>query len=192
MTSYPSSQIEGDPEVLDTPSIANANERGLSQLVNVAIAASAAALPPLVDSDKVKPIKRLTIGHRRMIALHLQGYSNTEIASTLERSPATVGAVLRNPTTRELIDKTVGEFDDRLKALIPLSIIAIRDGLKDVDNKVRLQAVDRLYKATGRFREHDENEKSAEDVVREIIKLRHGDAEVTIARETNGQASRRS
>ena len=164
-------------------SIAN-TDRGISSYVDIGAAVAAAALPPSVDPDKVKPIKRLTVKHRRMIGLYLQGETYSEIAASLRCHPATVGAVMRNPTTEKLLERAYSECDERLKALAPLAVRAIRDSLKDPDNKVKLQGVDRLFKATGRFRDDPMGRESAEDVVREIIKIRHRDgSEVTIAKE---------
>ena len=140
--------------------------------------------PYYSGNSKAKPIKQLKVKHRRMIALYLQGYTYAEIASALGlKSSATVGVVITNPTTRGLLDEAFREHDDHLRALVPLARDAIRDGLKDPDAKTRLGAVDRLFRAVGKYRDNPDDHMGAEDVVKRIIQVRHGDAEVTIAEE---------
>jgi hypothetical protein len=119
-----------------------------------------------------------------MIALYLAGCSYEEIAGEMECAAVTVGAVIRNPTSQALIQAAYKEHDERLRTLVPLSITAIRDGLTDKDKRVKLQAVDRLYRALGKYRDNPEDEETAEDVVRRIIRIRsEGKVEVVVGEE---------
>lgn len=156
--------------------------KGISDLVKLGEITAVNVIPPAPTKRGDKPIKRLTIKHRRMLALHLQGYSNIEIAASLECNPQTVGAIIRNPTSKILLERAYEEYQDRLKALIPLQVAAIRDGLIDNDPRVKLQAVDRhqsAMKEMGR----GQGEVTAEDVIRRIIRIRNGEQEIVIAEE---------
>lgn len=157
--------------------------RGIADLVRLGEITASSIPPVAVRAKGQRPIKRLTVQHRRMIALHLQGCTPDEISEDSGRRVSTVKAVLRNPTSQVLIQRAYEESDDSLKNLVPLSHFAIRSGLMDNDNRVKLQAVDRLYRALGKYRDSPEGETSAEDVVRRIIRIRHGDMEIAVGEE---------
>jgi hypothetical protein len=172
--------VDGRPGKVEESSEPDSSGPSEPALFNIA---EIVALTPPPNDSKVKPIKRLTVMHRRMIALYLQGHSYQEIGVALQRNPNTVGAVIRNPASQAIIEKAFAECDNNLKALTPLATEAIRESLRDEDNKVKLQAVDRLYRALGKYRDNPDADTTAEDVVRRIITHRHGDSEVVIAEE---------
>ena len=158
-------------------------DRGLSALVNIPASVASNPPPPDLAEGTVKPIKKLKVKHRRMIALYLQGYNYNEIARALGCNPVTVGAVIRNPTVRGVLERAYSEYDHQLKALVPLGIDAIRDCLLSGEERVRLQAVDRLFGAIEQSDKKRSTDTTAEDVIRRIISVRHGDSEVTVADE---------
>ena len=168
-----------DPEVRSTPPDEDGGG-GVSGLVRIPYSVAANPLPPLVDESKVKHI-HLTPTHRRMIALHLRGYNHTEIARALGCHPATVGAVLRNPAAQALLERAFREYDESLKALVPLAIDAMRDGLLSPEARVQGMFVDKLFKVLGKYKDETDAEYTAEDVVQRIIKMRNGDQEITFA-----------
>ena len=135
--------------------------------------------------SKVRPLKKLTVKHRRIVALYLGGHTNAEIAATLEIHPGTVYAVLSNPTTKGILEDAYKDHLQDLRALVPNSIGAIRGAMDDPDPRIQLAGVDRLYKGLDVMRPQDEREGTAEDVVRRIIHIRsEGKTEVMIAEET--------
>lgn len=140
---------------------------------------------PLSNDSKVKPIKRLTMRHRRIVALFLQGIKESEIAIATGYRTATIYAVLKNPAVTPILDKAFEDADARLKAMAGLATDAVRDAMIDSDNEVRLKGVDRWAKMTGRFKDTPDGPASAEDVVQRLIQLRHEDGklELTIAEE---------
>ncbi len=133
-------------------------------------------LQPSIAGRKIKPIKRLTVKHRRMVALYCMGYSNKTIAEALDCNPTTVGIVLRNPTVQPLLDTAYADSQRELRALVPLGNEVIRKRLQLGD----LKAVDRLYTALNKGSSGGEGVVTAEDVVERIIRIRHGDVEVTV------------
>lgn len=149
-----------------------------SALVSSTEAASMSAVPPRVSDSKVRPIKRFTIEHRRCVALYVQGKSHVEIAAIMDRKPAWVSAVLTNPTTRALMSRVYERAEQRLQDLMPVAVEVIREGLLAPDHNTRFKALDRYHKAvelTG-----SKGETTAEDVIERVIKVRHGDTEVTV------------
>jgi hypothetical protein len=130
-----------------------------------------------------RPIRRLKVKHRRMISLFMQGYSYKQIAMQLGCRPETVGAVIRNPAARAILDRAYAEHEQTLKALVPLTTGVLRRGLLDPDVEVGLKATDQLYKMLGKYKAAETSGASAEDVIRRIITMRNGDQEVTIAEE---------
>lgn len=160
-------------------------DKGISDYVNVACAVSLGTLPPPVPDGRVKPLKKLTIRHRRMIALHIQGYTAAEIARALDCHPGTVGVVLRNPTVQPILEMVYADYERELKALFPLGIRALRTGLLSTNDRIALSASDQLFRVQGRYTPDKAGERDATDTVREIIRLRHeaSGTDITIARE---------
>jgi hypothetical protein len=155
----------------------------LSDYIDIAYAVQKAAIPPKVEG-RVRPLRRLTVEHRRMVALHLQGYSTNEIAHSLGKHPGTVGAVLRNPTTLALLESVYEDYERELRALFPLGIKALRRGLLSESERIALTASDQLWRVHGRYKHSEEGERDASDTVQELIRLRHeaSGTDITIAR----------
>lgn len=151
-------------------------DTGSALLANVDIAKL--VLQPSIAGRKLRPIKRLTVKHRRMVALYCMGRTYGEIADILDCRPATVGAVIRNPAVQPLLDSAFTDAQRELRALVPLGNEVIRRRLQVGD----LRAVDRLYMALNKSTS-GASETTAEDVVQRIIRLRHGDVEVTVGEE---------
>lgn len=132
----------------------------------------------------VKPIKRFKMIHRRCVALHIQGLSNAEIAAALGKKPQWVSAVLNNPTTRHLLNRVYDLAEDRLRDLMPRAVEVIREGLQAPDHNTRLKTLDRYHAALKLVQE--KGGESAEDVIQRVIRVRHGDVEVTVGEQHGG------
>lgn len=133
---------------------------------------SSATLPCLSDLPIAgeAPFRRLSMRHRRVVALHLAGYSGVQIDTALGCSSGYAGSVLRNPRTKPLLDAAYAEYERELIALFPKGIETIRRHLDNVDGQIALRAVDLLFKATGRYRGiEDAPQTTAEDVIERIL-----------------------
>jgi hypothetical protein len=144
-----------------------------------------AALPPASSLPKVRPYKRLCYLKRRVVALHLQGETREKISKALGIAPATVGIILRNPTTQAVISDELSFTDDDLRALKPLVVERLRTTLRrPSDQRVGLQAVDLYMKTQHQYKDRPDKARTAEDVIQEILKIRtEGPADITIARQ---------
>lgn len=99
--------------------------------------------------DGSKPLKNLGARHQRIIALYLMGkFSGMEIAEHIGCSAATVYRTINDPKSKQLIDRYHSGVQMDLKALLPLAVDAVREGLTNKDPDVRLRAVDRYNKMT--------------------------------------------
>ncbi len=160
----------------------NGSGKGITDIIPIGKILARPVIPP-ARKNKVRPLKRLSIKQRRMIALHCQGYNADEIAADVGCKPGLVNAVIYNPTSKLLIDDALKQHEERLQTLIPLGIEAIRAGLTWPDPRIKLAAVDRLFRSLGKYRDNPEGDTTAEDVIRRVLKIRHGDVEVTVGEE---------
>lgn len=135
------------------------------------------SLPAITDFNVVKqaPFKRLRMKHRRIIALHVSGHSNVEIARMEETSPVTVSNVLNNPITKPILTSIYEQFDQELKALFPLAIDSMRDAMRDGEHKDALKAADLYFKTQGTYDKKEDVGHTAESII-ELILDNAGDA----------------
>ena len=99
----------------------------------------------------ILPLKKLNGRHQRIIALHLTGkFSGVRIAGMLGCSAFTVHRTLNDPMAQQIINDFHSSIEMDLKAMLPLAIEAVRDGLEHSDQDVRLRAVSRLESMVGR------------------------------------------
>ena len=117
-------------------------------------------------------IKTLNPRHIKAIQLHLQGSSLKEISERTCLSIWWISRILRSEPAKRLIAEYNAYFDQEFKALYTGSITAIREGLENPDIHVRLKAADMYLKAHGKYMDRQKGrEKSAEDVIRQIIEM---------------------
>ena len=141
-----------------------------------------AVLPAARDIDgsdlptvKQAPFKRLKMRHRRVIALHLQGVSNVDIASVLGSSQGYVSQVLRNPTVIPILQRCYEDFEQEFQSLTPLCIQALRDSLESDDPTHQLKAVDITFKRQGAYERKEDGRATAEDVIERILEIQGKD-----------------
>lgn len=104
----------------------------------------------------VVPLKKLNGRHQRIIALHLTGkFSGVKIAEMLNCSAFTIHRTLNDPMAQQIINDFHSSIEMDLKAMLPLAIDAVRDGLEHDDQDVRLRAVSKLESMLGRGTERD-------------------------------------
>lgn len=144
-------------------------------------------LPPSTPYPKkgIKPFGRLNIKHRRILALHMKGWSDEEIGKAMGVGAAAIQTTLRNPTTQDVLVDYLSGSAAELRALGPLVVERMRRTLTaPTDQRVGLQAVDLYNKTQHRYKDAPEAARTAEDVIQEILKIRtEGAADITIARQ---------
>lgn len=116
-------------------------------------------------------LKNLKTHHKLIIMLHLEGLSNSDIASEVGRSPGYVRWVLSRPIVQDVVDQYFELTDREFKTLYKLSVRAVRDALSDKqDIRVRLNAADKFFRAHGKYESRDQRKTtSAEEVVSDIM-----------------------
>lgn len=120
---------------------------------------------------KKAPFRRLKMRHRRVIACHIQGISNIDIAVSLGCSPGYVSQVLNNPTVIPILQRCYDEYETEFQALTPLCIAALRDSLESDDPTNQLKAVDLTFKRQGAYDKKESTAATAEDVIERILKI---------------------
>jgi hypothetical protein len=122
---------------------------------------------PVVKKDA--GFKRLKMKHRRIIALHLDGCSNVEIAVAMDANPAYISNVLNDPLVQKFLEDAYKDFDQEIKALTPGAIAAVRRNLDCGEGKLELKAADMAFKVNHRYAEKDDARQTAEDVIERMV-----------------------
>jgi hypothetical protein len=97
-----------------------------------------------------KGLKALTVKHRQIISLHLQGIAGTRIGKALNCSVGMVYHTINDPLAKKVIDHFISGVENDLEALLPLAVGAVRDGLNSGSTDTKLRAVDKFAKLSGR------------------------------------------
>lgn len=118
----------------------------------------------------IRNLAKLNQLHRVVVAMHLQGKKNVEIAEVLDKSAVWVSNVLTDPLVKELVDHCMAGVEGELEALFPMAVAAVRNGLSDENPLTALKAVDRFVGMSGRFAKK-EGSTSAEDVIKKALEL---------------------
>lgn len=101
-------------------------------------------------SEAGKGLKALTVKHRQIIALHLQGIAGTKIGETLHCTAGMVYHTINDPLAKKVIDHFITGVENDLEALLPLAVDAVRSGLRSGSDDTKLKAVDKFTKLSGR------------------------------------------
>lgn len=113
-------------------------------------------------------LKKLKPKHKKIIALHLAGWPNNDIADHMEMSATYIAIVLRDPLCQEVIHTMDDLHEEEFMRLRAFANDALRNALQPTKpDKVRLQAASIFYK-----RESVKAEKSgetAEDVMLKVL-----------------------
>ena len=105
-----------------------------------------------------KPLKNVTPRHLLIASKFMSGAGVNQIALAFRCRASTVSRILHDPQIAGLIKIGREAYDDELKNLLPLAVEAIRGALCDPSVKVRLAAVDRFARMTGKGTEPLEGE----------------------------------
>ena len=136
-------------------------------------------------SNGAKPLKKITLKHRLLIALFVRGYSNNEVALQLKMTPSWVSTLRHDPKISEIIDRHIAEADEHIAALMPKVAEKLSQILDSSDNQHVLGAIDKVLKTQAKYKEAggDQNLVTAEDVARQIIEVK-GEARITLEQGT--------
>lgn len=124
-------------------------------------------------------LNKLRPKHKMIIALHLQGYMNYEIANFVGFDEQHVSNVIMDPLAQEIINQHHASVDMKLQALMPMTVEVLRDALESPDMNVRLKAADKVMKNQGKYGDDgaSNNGGTAEDVIaRALERLADGHA----------------
>lgn len=114
-------------------------------------------------------LKKLSQKHKHIVALHLQSVSRMDIGAICGCTPEYVSMLLRQPLVQAYLKETEAYMDERLRALQGKSIDAIESGLDSGDGELQLKAARLQLEATGKLKQVADKERSAEDVVADIL-----------------------
>ena len=125
-----------------------------------------------IDTGSVR-LKKLKPIHKKIIALHLAGWPNNDIARYLDVNATWVCIVLRDPLSREVIASMDELHEQEFTRLRVAANEALRDALQPSQSmRTRLQAASIYYKRDASMGEKGE---TAEDVMQRV--LQHINAE---------------
>lgn len=121
--------------------------------------------------DGARSLQQLRPAHKQVIALHLSGYKNREIANLTDYTEAWISTLLRDPLAKELLEEAYSEQSQRLKALFADVVDSIKDGLdpKKSQIKDRLKASEVWHKLNSDLNEGGGSQDSAESIVSRIL-----------------------
>ncbi len=110
-------------------------------------------------------LEKLKPKHKQVIALHLQGISNNDIARVVGYDAAWVCTVLSDPLVQPYIDKFNDMTDREIAALKARATDVFREKLESTDERVALAAADKIFKATGGYVAEQQQGVSAGEVI---------------------------
>ena len=91
-------------------------------------------------------LQELKPKHCRMIAAHMEGVSNIEIAAMFDVTETTISRVLNDPLAQQLIKTLERGLTQELRGLLKLAIAALREAMSQADSDTKLKAIDRFEK----------------------------------------------
>jgi predicted transcriptional regulator len=127
---------------------------------------------------------------RKVLSLHLRGFTQKEIAKLLGRCEHHVSRICRERRYLEAFDAKLDTIDDEFLRLKPDALRALADSLHSREETVRLRASEIWFKLTGQGGygngADDRARVTAEDIAQAIIA---GHMKVTVTAEPVPQAS---
>lgn len=134
--------------------------------------------------DGAKTLEQIKPRHKQIIALHLSGYKNKEIAQVSGYTEAWISTLLRDPIVKELLEEAYNEQSQRLKALFSDVVDSLKDGLdpRKAQIKDRLKASEVWHKLNGDINKEGAGATdSAENIVGRILQeAKDGEVNVQI------------
>ena len=118
----------------------------------------------------LQPLKRLTPRHRAILALHLAGIPNREIAIRCRIKDATVSRIIHDPLGQAFLQAHIDAQDARFSSMYEKAIDVLDDGMhRSQRMQDRLKASDQYFRKRGDFeRDTGAGRETAEDVIQQI------------------------
>lgn len=118
--------------------------------------------------DGSQRLKKLNVRHRKIVALHLEGYRNKDIAAKLGMTQARICILLNDPLLQQEIAKHSGLVKQELESLSGSAVNAVREALHSDRMGDRLRGVDRFVKLREAL-DTGEKSETAEDIASRIL-----------------------
>lgn len=147
-------------------------------------------LPPLLPASKPKeeyhldkadgtrmsngwrPLRKLKPKHLKAVKMHLEGFSNIDIAATMQWAPSYVSSLLQDPSCQEIIQRVRGDWEREFDSLEGLAVDSLRRSLKSTNEKNRLRATSMfLQERRERDKASGGGHESAEDVIQRMLQV---------------------
>lgn len=126
---------------------------------------------PPAQQSKQFVLKKLNNKHKQIISMALQGESRETVAEAIGCTPNYVSMILRQPLAKAYIEELNSYLDTKMVGLYEKSIDAIDRGLGSKNGQVSLAAAKLALQATGKLQPSKEAERTAEDVVANILNV---------------------
>ena len=123
----------------------------------------------VVTQEKQRRSVPMNDMNKRIIMMHLEGYTYNEIALELSLPPHRVINVIRADNSQNIINQLYEFQDTEYKALYRLAVSAVRDCLQSENEAIRLRAADMYMKAHGKAGGGAQDRETAEDIVSRMI-----------------------
>jgi hypothetical protein len=139
-----------------------------------------------------KKLLKLNVRHHQLIALHLSGMRNSDIAREMGVSDAWVSTLKRDPLVQEIIQQKLAEASGELAALLPSAVGVLRSIMQDSrDPVLQLSAADKLLRTQGYYdmKTKGAGPLTAEDIVQKLLEqtAEGGETSVSISVNRSGK-----
>jgi len=104
--------------------------------------------------------------YRRVLALHLSGARNKDIARSLKITEQYVSTILRKDEIRSICAPAYAE---RIEQLVPKALETLERNMECGDASAEVRAADIALKAAGRYVAPGEGAVTAEDVIERVL-----------------------
>jgi hypothetical protein len=160
---------------VDVPNFSVPTTQAELQLKKVELALQGFASVKLGGS----PAEGLTEKQLKAMLLHSLGYDSLSVCKYVPCSLSELEDLLQLDTAKRLVERREALLDSEFKALYGLSIDTLRDCMSSEDERVRLYAVDKWFKAAGKYSQILKHEiLTAEDVAKRLIEESKRDREL--------------
>jgi hypothetical protein len=107
--------------------------------------------------------------HHKVIALHLDGCSNKEIAAVMGSSGAWVSQVLNSEVVQPILSRCFEDYERELQAMTGPAVNRLRRIIETGEDRDAKGAIDILFKRQGAYDRAAKAHMTAEDVIERIL-----------------------
>jgi len=122
------------------------------------------------NANGSRKLKELTPQHEEMVAMHLDGMRNRDIAESFNVTDSTVSIVLSDPLAQAIVQRARKENEARFSNLYGKVVDVIEDAIDPNESiDIRLKGANVYLKEAGN--QGTQDKETAEDVIQKIINL---------------------